>query len=106
MSKTKKPEDETQTGGEGSTATATAPAAAATSLPTPGRIIMVTDDEGDVMPAIVNKRIDNDGDGRVDLNVCLFNPIMGTGNAFISNAAEKQRDKSGERGTWCWPPRA
>ena len=82
-----------------------APPVAPVLLPTRCRIIEVTEDDGLVSPAIVNQ-VTKLEDGTTTLNVMVFNPIMGSGNACIADAAAKYRAQPGEAGTWNWPPRA
>lgn len=72
--------------------------------PSLGRIIHVTENDGDVAPAIVT-RVERTADDKLNLNVCVFHPVMGPGNAFISDAGAKVRHEPGEPGTWCWPKR-
>lgn len=78
--------------------------AAEPQLPTMGRIIFVTTDDGDTVPGIV-AGVESNPD-TINLNCTVFHPVMGAGNAHISDARAKFRATPGERGTWSWPPRA
>lgn len=73
------------------------------------RIIVFTNAEGTIGPAIITQvehvAAADSTPAIVRMNLCMFDPVMGPRNYYVQDAAGALRMSPGEPETWNWPVR-